>query len=73
MLTQIVEGVWLDPWSVTMIKHTEDAKCSIWTTGQSALEGFVLEYSAEEVAEAVNDARAESDEEENTEGDQDED
>jgi hypothetical protein len=57
MLIEIVEGVWLDPWSVTYIKRIEDGKCALWTTGQSALEGFVLDYDAGEVAEAVNDAR----------------
>jgi hypothetical protein len=59
-MIEILQGVWLDPWSVTVIKKIDDDSCALWTTGQSALEGFVLEYSAAEVAEAINDARAES-------------
>jgi hypothetical protein len=61
---ELAEGVWIDPWSVTMIKKIDDGKCALWTTGQSALEGFILDYSAEQVAEVVNDARNECEEEE---------
>lgn len=70
MIIEIVEGVWLDPWSVTVIKKIDEDKCALWTTGQSALEGFVLEYPADEVAQAVNDARAESDEDEESENEE---
>ena len=70
-MIELVEGVWLDPWSVTLIKKISDGKCALWTTGQSALEGFVLDYDAGEVAEAVIDARNES--EDDTDDDQDED
>lgn len=66
-MIEIIEGIWLDPWSVTMIKRISDGKCALWTTGQSALEGFVLDYDADEVAEAINDARNDSDEEERQE------
>jgi len=61
MLIQIVDGWWCDPWSVTVVKKIDENSCAVWTTGQSALEGFVLEYSAEEVADAVNDARNDED------------
>lgn len=63
-MIELAEGVWIDPWSVTMIKKIDDGKCALWTTGQSALEGFILDYSAEQVAEVVNDARNECEEEE---------
>ena len=66
-MIEIIEGIWLDPWSVTMIKRISDGKCALWTTGQSALEGFVLDYDADEVAEAINDARNDSDEEQEEE------
>ena len=66
-MIELVEGLWLDPWAVTMIKKIEDGKCSLWVTGQSALEGFVLDYDAAEVAEAVNDARNESDDDDHDE------
>jgi len=64
---ELADGIWIDPWSVTMIKKIDEGKCALWTTGQSALEGFVLDYDAAEVAEAVNDARNNSDEDDTEE------
>ena len=72
MIEEIVDGVWLDPWSVTMVKKIDDSKCSLWLTGQSALEGHVLDYPAEEVVQAINDLR-EEDEGETDEDEPDED
>jgi hypothetical protein len=53
---ELVEGFFVDPHAVTVIKAIPDSKCALWVTGQSALDGFVLDYPADEVAEAVADA-----------------
>jgi len=63
MLIEILEGVWLDIWQVTAIKKIDENKCALWLTGQSGEEGLVLNYEASEVAEAINNAREESDQE----------
>jgi hypothetical protein len=63
MLIQILDDLWLDIWSVTAIKKIDDKSCSLWVTGQAATEGMVLDYPAEEVAEAINDEREKSDQE----------
>jgi hypothetical protein len=55
-LIELIEGFWCDPFAVTVIKKIDENKCALWTTGQSALEGFVLDYPVEEVAQAVTDA-----------------
>ena len=55
-MIEILEGVWLNPHSVTVIKAISENKCALWVRGQSAMDGFVFEYPASEVAEAVNDA-----------------
>lgn len=55
-MIELAEGLWIDPFSVVMIKKIDENQCGLWTTGQSALEGHVLPYSAEEVVEAIEDA-----------------
>lgn len=67
-MIELVEGVWIDPFAVTIIKAISENKCALWTTGQSALEGFVFDYPASEVAEAVNDAREEAPEDDRENG-----
>ena len=56
-LVHIVEGVWVDPWDVKVIKKISDNSCAFWVTGQSAMDGFVLDYPAEDVVQAIEDAR----------------
>ena len=63
MLIEILDGVWLDIWSVTVIKKIDDKSCSLWVTGQGAMDGFVLDYPHAEVAQAINDEREKADEE----------
>ena len=56
-LVHIVEGVWIDPWDVKVVKKISETSCAFWVTGQSAMDGFVLDYPAEEVVQAIEDAR----------------
>ncbi len=63
-MIELVEGFWCDPWEVTVVKAINKKSCALWVSGQSAMDGFVLDYPAEEVVEAIDDARAEEDDEE---------
>ena len=57
-MIELLEGFWVDPFSVAVIKAIDESSCSLWVTGQSAMDGFVLSYPAQEVVDAVLDARA---------------
>ena len=63
MLIQILDELWLDIWAVTAIKKIDEKSCAVWLTGQSGEEGLVLDYPAEEVAQAINDEREKDGEE----------
>ena len=54
-MIELVEGLWIAPEHVAMVKHVDENKCLLYFVGQSALEGFSLPYAASEVAEAIND------------------
>lgn len=56
-MIQLVEGFWCDPFDVMVVKAIGKDKCALWMTGQNATEGFVLDYPASEVVEAVMDER----------------
>jgi hypothetical protein len=62
-MIELVEGFWVDPWDVKVIKTINETSCSLWVSGQSATEGFVIPYPPEDVVQAVIDAREESEEE----------
>jgi hypothetical protein len=62
-MIEIVEGFWIDPWDVKVIKKIDETSCSLWISGQAATEGFVIPYPPEDVVQAVIDAREESEEE----------
>ena len=66
-MIELVEGFWVDPFQVTVVKSISENKCSLWVYGQSATEGFVLDYPAEEVVQAIIDARVEDEEESDSE------
>lgn len=55
-MIELVEGVWIAPEHVTMVKDAGDDKCLIYFVGQSALEGFTLPYAASEVAEVIEES-----------------
>jgi hypothetical protein len=66
-LIELAEGIWIDPFSVAVIKSADEGSCVLWTRGQSALDGFVIPYPGEEVAQAINDALEDDGEELDTE------
>ena len=70
-MIELVEGFWVDPWEVKIVKKIDDKSCTLYVTGEGAMDGHVLEYPAEEVVDAEIDARNES--EADTDDDQDED
>ena len=59
-MIELLEGFWIDPWDVVIIKRIDDKSCLLYATGEGAMDGHVLEYTAEEVVQAVMDAREES-------------
>jgi hypothetical protein len=82
MLIELVEGFFVEPDFVAVVKATGEDRCAIFTPGQSATDGgFTVPYSAAQVAEHVNDAMEEQanpmeddegpEDDEETEGDED--
>lgn len=72
-LIHLAPGVYVNPDAVTVVKEISEKKCSLWVTGQAAPDGFVLEYSAEEVVQALDDVEDlyEEDDDEGEDGDED--
>jgi hypothetical protein len=62
-MIELVEGFWVEPDKVTVVKAIDKDRCAIWVDGQSALDGFTLDYPADEVVEALNDELYEDEEE----------
>lgn len=56
-MIELVDGFWVVPENVTVIKKIDEDKCALWVVGQSAMDGFVLDYPAEEVVEALLEAK----------------
>ena len=52
-MIEIVEGMWFNPDQIVAVKSIGKDKCILWTTGQPSTEGHILEYSAEEVVDAI--------------------
>jgi hypothetical protein len=61
-MIELVEGFWVDPWEVKIVKRINEKSCTLWVTGEGYVDGHVLEYPAEEVVQAVEDAREQEDE-----------
>lgn len=55
MLIELLDGFWVVPANVTVIKRIDEERCALWVVGQSAMDGFVIDYPAEEVVEALHD------------------
>ncbi len=55
-MIELLDGFFVNPHAVTVVKAIDEKSCALWVRGQSATDGFVLQYSASEVAEAVTDA-----------------
>ncbi len=62
-MIELYEGFWCDPWEVKIVKKIDDKNCTLWITGEGYLEGHVIPYPAEEVVQAVIDARDGTEEE----------
>ena len=43
-MIEIVEGMWFNPDQIVAVKSIAKDRCILWTTGQPATEGHVLEY-----------------------------
>jgi hypothetical protein len=54
-MIELVEGQWFNPDEIVSVKSIGKDKCILWTTGQPATEGHILEYDAAEVVEAIED------------------
>ena len=52
-MIELVEGHWFNPDEIVSVKAIGKDKCILWTSGQPATEGHVLDYSADEVVEAI--------------------
>lgn len=50
-MIELVEGFWVVPEDIKVVKRISDDKCALWVTGQSAMDGFVLDYSAEDIVD----------------------
>ena len=52
-MIELIEGHWFNPDEIVSVKSIAKDRCILWTTGQPATEGHVLDYSADEVVEAI--------------------
>lgn len=70
-MIELVDGFWLNPDKVTVVKSISAKKCSLWVKGQGAMDGFVLDYPAEEIIDLLHDALyGEEEEDEEEDGDE---
>jgi hypothetical protein len=53
---ELIEGHWFNPDEIVSVKAIGKDKCILWTSGQPATEGHILEYDAAEVVEAIEDS-----------------
>lgn len=61
-LVEIYDGFFVNPWKVTAVKAPEKDKCVLYVSGQSALDGFVIDRAALEVATDIVEAMQEEEE-----------
>ncbi len=60
-MIELVEGFWVDPWEVKIVKAINKESCLLYVTGEGAMDGHVLDYPADEVVQAILDEREKSD------------
>jgi hypothetical protein len=70
---EIIEGQWFNPDKIVSVKAIGPNKCVLWTTGQPATEGHVLEYSADQIVDAIESCYDDEDQMEDVEDEPDED
>jgi hypothetical protein len=66
-MIQLIEGHWFNPYEVVSVKSIGKDKCILWTTGQAATEGHVLDYSAEDVVDTIESCYSDEETEEDNE------
>lgn len=71
-MIEIYDGFFVNPWKVTVVKATEEDKCVLYVSGQSALDGFVVNRPALEVATDIVEAMREDQEREDEATDEEE-
>jgi hypothetical protein len=70
-MIEIDDGFYVNPFEVSAIKTAGKDKCVLYLSGQSALEGFVIERDALEAATDILEAMNDNDEDEETEEEED--
>lgn len=55
MMIEIVDGFWIDVWKARAIRKVDDDTCLLYMAGQGAMDGHLLEFPADEVADLIND------------------
>ena len=63
-MIELIEGFWVDPWEVKIVKKIDEKSCVLYVTGEGAMDGHVLNYPADQVVQVIEDEREKSDEEE---------
>ena len=65
-MIEITDGLFIAPEHVIAVKAASDGeqRCTIYLSGQSALDGFVVDYYADEVAEEVAESLEDDDSDE---------
>lgn len=69
-MIELVEGFWVDPWEVKIVKTINEKSCILYVTGEGYMDGHVLEYPTDDVVQAVEDARAAEDGEDEDEAEE---
>lgn len=62
-MIEIADGFAVRPKSVAVLKRGDAGQCVLFTEGQSALEGFVVDREFEDVLEEINAEESDGDEE----------
>ena len=66
-MIELEDGLFIAPEHVTMVKKVDENKCLIFFVGQTSMDGHELPYSAEDVAEAIENSFVEEDEDDQNE------
>ena len=70
-MIELIEGFWCDVWEVRAVKKISEDKCLLFLSGMGAMDGFVIDYKAEEVVQAILDERERCDDEDEPDDDED--
>ncbi len=72
-MIEIDDGIFVNPWKVTLVKAADKKKSVLYVDGQSALDGFVIKRNALELAQEIMDGMNEEEDEEEKEEENEED